>query len=378
MKILEINYINFRNLADKNIRFSPKINLFLGKNGQGKTSIIEAVYFGATGKSFRTSKNSDMIKYGKLKTGCFLEYEDRISDKNLSVKIDSSKKEYRLNKKRVAYDEYYGKINVVSFIPEDIELIVGSPGVRRKFFDGEIAQSSQEYFQNLKQYTKLLKIRNKYLKNREHKDPMFSIYEDEFVKYGARVIKKRLEYVKNISIILNLNYRKLFDNKKELNLVYDSSIGEMGDIKKMSLEDLERRLREEIEKEFAKEIKYGYSMAGPQKDDFLFLLDGREAKSFSSQGEKKSIIFSLKLSEIDMVLKEKRENPIFLIDDVSSYFDSIRKESIINYLNKRDIQVIITSTDSLGIQSKNFFVEKGEIIEESEPAGKGENDERDS
>ena len=92
MKILEINYINFRNLADRNIKFSPKINLFLGKNGQGKTSIIEAVYFGATGKSFRTSKNADMIKYGKSKTGCFLEYEDRISDKNISVKIDSSKK----------------------------------------------------------------------------------------------------------------------------------------------------------------------------------------------------------------------------------------------------------------------------------------------
>ena len=363
MKILEINYINFRNLSDRNIKFSPKINLFLGKNGQGKTSIIEAVYFGATGKSFRTSKNADLIKYGKMKTGCFMEYEDRLSDKNISVKIDSSKKEYRLNKKRISYDEYYGKVNVVSFIPEDIELIVGSPGVRRKFFDSEIAQSSHEYFQNLKQYTKLLKIRNKYLKNREYKDPMFSIYEDEFIKYGAKVIKKRLEYVKNISIILNLNYRKLFDSRKELNLVYSS---EMGDIKKFTIQELENKLREDIQKEFSKELKYGYSMVGPQKDDFLFLLDGREAKSFSSQGEKKSIIFSLKLSEIDMVLKEKRENPIFLIDDVSSYFDSIRKESIINYLNKRDIQVIITSTDLLNIESKNFLVDKGEVYERAD------------
>lgn len=360
MKILEINYINFRNLADRNIKFSPKINLFLGKNGQGKTSIIEAVYFGATGKSFRTSKNADMIKYGKEKTGCFVEYEDRLNSKNISVKIDSSKKEYRLNKKRITYDEYYGKINVVSFIPEDIELIVGSPSVRRKFFDGEIAQSSSEYFQNLKQYTKLLKLRNKYLKSKEYKDPMFSIYEDEFVKYGAKIIKKRLEYIKNISIILNLNYRKLFDSRKELNLIYSSS---MGDIKKYTVEELEKTIRDEIKKEFFKEIKYGYSMVGPQKDDFIFLLDGREAKSFSSQGEKKSIIFSLKLSEIDMVLKEKRENPIFLIDDVSSYFDSIRKENIINYLNKRDIQVIITSTDNLNIESKNFFVEKGEVYE---------------
>ena len=287
MKILEINYINFRNLSDRNIKFSPKINLFLGKNGQGKTSIIEAVYFGATGKSFRTSKNADLIKYGKMKTGCFMEYEDRLSDKNISVKIDSSKKEYRLNKKRISYDEYYGKVNVVSFIPEDIELIVGSPGVRRKFFDSEIAQSSHEYFQNLKQYTKLLKIRNKYLKNREHKDPMFSIYEDEFIKYGARVIKKRLEYVKNISIILNLNYRKLFDSRKELNLVYSS---EMGDIKKFTVQELENKLREDIQKEFSKELKYGYSMVGPQKDDFLFLLDEERRNPFHLK-EKRSQLF---------------------------------------------------------------------------------------
>ena len=100
MKVLGINYINFRNLEDRNIEFSPKINLFLGKNGQGKTSVIEAVYFGATGKSFRTSRNGDLIKYGKMKTGCFIEYEDRISDKNMSLKLTGNKKEYRFNKKK--------------------------------------------------------------------------------------------------------------------------------------------------------------------------------------------------------------------------------------------------------------------------------------
>lgn len=358
MRILGINYINFRNLEDRNIKFSPKINLVLGKNGQGKTSIIEAIYFGATGKSFRTTKNSDLIKYGKLKTGCFIEFEDKINNKNISLKLAANKKEYRFNKKKVSYDNYYGKLNVVSFIPEDIELIIGSPSVRRRFFDGEISQANQEYFQNLKNYTKLLKIRNKYLKNNEYAKPEYSIYQDEFIKYGARVIEKRIEYLKNISIILNLNYRKLFDDKKELRVNYSSN---MGDMRKLTLEEIEKRMKEAIEKNFSKEIRYGFSMVGPQKDDFVFLLDGREAKFFSSQGEKKSIIFSLKLSEIDMIFKEKKEPPIFLVDDISSYFDSIRKENIINYLNKRGIQVIITSTDNLKIESKNFFVEKGEI-----------------
>ena len=176
MKVLEINYINFRNLIDANVKFSPKINLFLGKNGQGKTSIIEAIYFTATGKSFRTSKNPDMIKYGKSKVGCFIEYEDKINRKNLSVKIDAQKKEYSFNRKKISYDEFYGKVNVISFIPEDIELIMGSPSIRRRFFDGEISQGNEEYFRNLKEYTKLLKIRNKYLKEKDYKNEMFQIW----------------------------------------------------------------------------------------------------------------------------------------------------------------------------------------------------------
>ena len=233
--------------------------------------------------------------------------------------------------------------------------------MRRKFFDGEISQGNEEYFKNLKEYTKLLKIRNKYLKDGNYRDEMFQIYQDEFIKYGAKLIKKRIEYVKNISIILNLNYRKLFDNKKELSLKYNSFLGE---IKNIDINHLEELFRQKIKTEFSKEIRYGYSNVGPQKDDFLFLLDEKEAKSFSSQGEKKSIIFSLKLSEIDMILKEKRENPVFLIDDVSSYFDSIRKENILDYLKKRDIQVIITSTEKMEIGAKIFFVKSGEIYED--------------
>ncbi|MGL5970546.1 MAG: DNA replication/repair protein RecF, partial [Cetobacterium sp.] len=119
--------------------------------------------------------------------------------------------------------------------------------------------------------------------------------------------------------------------------------------------------KEKIEEVKFQELRYGYSLVGPQRDEFKFILNGKEAKSYSSQGEKKSIIFSLKLSEIDMVIKEKRETPIFLIDDISSYFDSIRKDSIVNYLKKRELQVFISSTSSLNIESKNFRIDKGEI-----------------
>lgn len=359
MEILEINYINFRNLIDGSVKFFPKLNLFFGKNGQGKTSLLEAVYFNATGKSFRTSKVNEMMKYGVKRTGVYIVYRDNIGEKTLTVKFNDNKKEYYYNNKKVPYDEFYGKLNVVTYIPEDIVLITGSPSIRRTFFDGEIAQTNSEYFQDLKNYNKLLKIRNKYLKEERTKDTEYLVYEDEFIKYGAKVIEKRLEYVQKISIILNLNYRKLFDNKKELSLSYECHLG---NIKKLSLKEIEKLLREKIKKNFSQEKRYGFSLCGPQKDDFLFILNGHEAKSTASQGEKKSIIFSLKLSEIDMVIREKKENPVLIIDDISSYFDSNRKESILNYLEKRNIQVLVSSTGDLGIDSNDFYVEGGEIV----------------
>jgi DNA replication and repair protein RecF len=359
LEILEINYINFRNLIDGSVKFFPKLNLFFGKNGQGKTSLLEAVYFNATGKSFRTSKANEMMKYGVKRTGVYIVYRDNIGEKTLTVKFNDNKKEYYYNNKKVPYDEFYGKLNVVTYIPEDIVLITGSPSMRRTFFDGEIAQTNSEYFQDLKNYNKLLKIRNKYLKEERTKDTEYLVYEDEFIKYGAKVIEKRLEYVQKISIILNLNYRKLFDNKKELSLSYECHLG---NIKKLSLKEIEKLLREKIKKNFSQEKRYGFSLCGPQKDDFLFILNGHEAKSTASQGEKKSIIFSLKLSEIDMVIREKKENPVLIIDDISSYFDSNRKESILNYLEKRNIQVLVSSTGDLGIDSNDFYVEGGEIV----------------
>ncbi len=361
MQISEINYVNFRNLKDNNLKFSSKFNLFLGKNGQGKTSILEAIYFSATGKSFRTPRQNEIINYGRERSGSFVVFEDSVSEKSLSVKLGNGKKEYSYNKKRVKYDEFHSKLNIVSFIPEDISLLTGAPGVRRSFFDYEISQANNEYYQDLKNYTKLLKFRNKYLKEKKHNDPMFNIYQNEFIKFGARIIKKRLDYVRNISILLNLNYRKLFDDKKELRLKYSCFLGEL---KKVEVDQIENLIQEKINKVFWQEKKYGFSMVGPQKDDFLFLLNDKEAKSYASQGEKKSIVFSIKLSEIDMIIKEKKESPVFIIDDISSYFDSLRKESIIKYFKKRDIQLFISSTTDLDMASKNFYIEKGDIYEE--------------
>ena len=160
--------------------------------------------------------------------------------------------------------------------------------------------------------------------------------------------------------MLNLNYRKLFDENSELRLKYDCFLG---DVEKKSRQPLKENLELMCKRRSQREKFLGDSLLGPQKDDFIFELNGKNAKAYSSQGEKKSIIFSLKISEIDILIKEKNEYPIFIMDDIASYFDEVRKKSILNYFLNKKIQCFITSTEDLGIEGKKFIVEKGEVIE---------------
>jgi len=359
LQVKSIDYINFRNLINTSLEFNPRFNFFLGKNGQGKTSILEAIYFAISGKSFRTKNNKELINYNKINTGVMLAYEDKISKKLIGVKLVNNKKEYKFNKKTIKYDEFLGKINAICFIPDDINLILGSPSLRRNFFDYEIAQGNSLYFQYLKKFDKLLKIRNKFIKERKTKDVLFEIYTEQFIETSVKITLMRKEYIKKLSILLNLNYRKLFDEKSELKIVYKAMLEDLNKEENLIRDEFRVKLKN-IEKQ---ELYRSYTLIGPQKDEFIFYLNGQDSKSYSSQGEKKSIIFSLKVAEIDMIIKEKGESPIFIIDDISSYFDSIRKESIINYFKNREIQLFISSTDSLGIDGKNFYICKGEISE---------------
>lgn len=359
MQIKSINYINFRNLKNNKLEFHPRFNLFMGKNGQGKTSILEAIYFSITGKSFRTKHIKELIKYEFDDSGSMINYEDRLGKKSLGIKFNGKTREYIYNKNKVKFDEFIGRVNVISFIPDDIYLILGNPSMRRSFFDYEISQGNEMYYKLLKDFNKILKIRNKFLKEKKTSDELFEVYNEKFIELSVKIIMRRFEYIKKMSVLLNLNYRKLFSEKSELKLQYKT------------FKDIELKDETKVKEEFIKVLeslkgaeKYrGVSMMGPQKDDFTFFLNNKDAKAFSSQGEKKSIIFSLKVAEIDMFIKEKGEYPIFLIDDISSYFDSIRKESIINYFKNREVQLFLSSTDDLGIESKNFNIYEGDIIE---------------
>ena len=326
MYLNQISYSNFRCLEDGKIDLDRNFNLIYGKNGQGKTSFIEAVHFLATGKSFRTKKLKELFRYSRNRVIVFGKYTGKNNEENtMAIDVNEDRKDFYINRNKNKYIDYVGILNIISFIPEDIEIIIGNPSVRRNFFNYEISQARKDYLKSIVDFEKILKVRNKLIKEKKTGEEIYRIYNDRFIEEGVNIIVHRREFIRNISILLNLNYRELCIRKAE------------------------------------RERFLGYSLIGPQKDDFVFELNEKNAKSFSSQGEKKSIIFSLKISEIDMLVKEKNEYPVFIMDDIASYFDEVRKKSILEYFVNKKIQCFITSTEDLNIKGKRFIVEKGKV-----------------
>ena len=362
MYLNQISYSNFRCLEDKKIDLDRNFNLIYGKNGQGKTSFIESVHFLATGKSFRTKKIKEIFRYNRNRVTVFGKYTGKNDIENtVAVDINEDRKDFYFNRNKSRYIDYVGLINIISFIPEDIELIVGNPGVRRNFFNYEISQAKKEYLRTIVEFEKILRTRNRLIKEKKIEEEIYEIYNEKFIEVGTDIVIYRREFIKNISILLNLNYRKLFDQKSELKLKYDSFLGE---IEKKSRDELKEKFLEQCRKKKEREKLTGYSLLGPQKDDFIFELNGKNSKAYSSQGEKKSIIFALKVSEIDMLVKEKNEYPIFIMDDIASYFDEIRKKSILEYFVNRKIQCFITSTEDMDIKGKKIILDKGKVVTE--------------
>lgn len=362
MYLNQISYSNFRCLEDKKIDLDRNFNLIYGKNGQGKTSFIESVHFLATGKSFRTKKIKEIFRYNRNRVTVFGKYTGKNDIENtVAVDINEDRKDFYFNRNKSRYIDYVGLINIISFIPEDIELIVGNPGVRRNFFNYEISQAKKEYLRTIVEFEKILRTRNRLIKEKKTEEDIYEIYNEKFIEVGTDIVIYRREFIKNISILLNLNYRKLFDQKSELKLKYDSFLGE---IEKKSRDELKEKFLEQCRKKKEREKLTGYSLLGPQKDDFIFELNGKNSKAYSSQGEKKSIIFALKVSEIDMLVKEKNEYPVFIMDDIASYFDEIRKKSILEYFVNRKIQCFITSTEDMDIKGKKIILDKGKVVTE--------------
>lgn len=361
MYIREIELKDFRNYESLKAQFHKNINIFLGQNAQGKTNLLESIYITSMGKSFRTGKDRDMIRFGS----------DFFRVKAVAIKEDELIVELAVNsegKKGIKVDGTKAKkmsdllenIYIVIFSPEDLRIVKDEPEKRRKFIDRELSQIKPSYFMALNQYKKVLAQRNAYLKEYEINESILDIWDMQLAEYGSKIIEYRTEFIKKLNVISSLIHKDITNKKEELEVIYEPNIEYCNNLQEIYYKELQLAR--------AGDIKRRTTGRGPHKDDLKLISNGIDIRNFGSQGQQRTAALSLKLSEIKLIEEETGENAILLLDDVLSELDRERQNYLINSLE--DTQVFITTTEiseevekSLG-DIKYFIIDNGKIIEE--------------
>ena len=356
MKVNSLKLDNFRNYNHFFIDFDQDINILIGSNGQGKTNLIEAIYLLSIGKSFKTHINKQMIRFEHDLAKVSGNITSNNKQRNLEIVIGSDFKRAKIDNQDIPrVSEYVGLLNVVVFVPDDLYLIKGSPNNRRKFIDSELSKISPIYAFNLSKYNGLLKERNKYLKilNKKNSngDEYLEVLDEQMAKIQIELIKKREDFIFKLNEKVATIYKMIAKkNDEEISLKYSCFIS-----KELSYDEILSLYK----KNHQRDIRYNQTHLGIHKDDLIFFMNGNEANSFSSQGQQRTIILSLKIALIELIKNEIGEYPILLLDDVLSELDETRKNMLLDILNRK-IQTFITTTTIDGI--KHQIVDKAKKI----------------
>lgn len=361
MYVEKLSLKNLRNLHDLTISFSKGINIFCGNNAQGKTNILESIYFCATGRSHRTHLYKDMIKFGKKETYMQLYVNnDSILDRiDVHIKKESNKGIAVNNIPIKKLGELFGILLVVIFSPEDLQLIKSGPSERRKFIDMELCQLSSIYYYELGKYHSILRQRNNLLKeikkNNRLKESLF-VWDEQLVEYGNKIIKYRRDFIKKMNSLATNIHMNITNEKECLNILYKPNTIESEFLKKLN-RNIER------------DILQGSTSVGVHKDDLGVLINNIDARTYGSQGQQRTASLSIKLAEIELIYQEKNTYPILLLDDVLSELDESRQKYLLDQI--KDIQTVLTCTGTEDIIQKIsksidvtlYKVHQGKIIE---------------
>jgi DNA replication and repair protein RecF len=371
MNIAKVSLINFRNFKKINLNFSKNINLLVGKNAQGKTSILESIYLLAVTKTFRDSIDENLINFNSdnYKISGRIKKHNSVSD--YTIQYDREKKRVFVNDTEVKkISDYLSNINSIIFYPEDIDFIKDNPNTRRKIINIEISQLYNEYVIVCNKYNKILKIRNEYLKkiyiNNLSDLTYFNILTDKLITLAISIYIYRYNFINEINKNLKEIYLNIF-GEGILTIHYLPNIN----IEDFSIENLRKQLRSVYDQNYSKELMQGATIFGPHRDDFIFLLNDKEMKLFASQGQQRIAMIAFKLSEIKIIQKIKKDNPIILIDDIFNELDRKKKNKILELIFG-DYQTIITTTELKGINksivksAKIFEVRDGTVKEKGD------------
>lgn len=348
MRVINIYLKNFRNYQDQFFQPHPAINIITGSNAQGKTNLIEAVYYCLRGHSFRAEKDNDIIKWHSTHTQ--ISSDIQFSNRTLTTqwKIKEKQKKLFINEVETARSEL-DQLGVVLFCPEDLTLIKGSPQERRRFLDYEVGPLNPSYSKTWRQYARVLTQRNSLLKeirDRRANQDMLEVWDEQLYRHGAKVIFLRLQVLKKLIPIARKMHHSLTGGLEELQAKYYSSLVLEPNLNEEQIYQIFAAASKKIR---PMEVQRCQTMLGPHRDDISFAINGVEAKTFGSQGQQRTITLSLKLSQLDLWYQEYGDYPILLLDDVLFELDHSRQSMLLEkVLNK--VQTFITTSFTGGIE----------------------------
>ncbi|BAL81712.1 putative DNA replication and repair protein RecF [Selenomonas ruminantium subsp. lactilytica TAM6421] len=345
MHIYTLRLRNYRNYEALELTFDPNINVFLGPNAQGKTNIIEAVYYASLGHSHRTHTDADLIRWEQPEALVQLGFSRLGVENKLEFQFSRVKRRrILLNDHPIRPKDLVGSLNTVLFSPEDLFLIKGAPALRRRFLDGEISQASPAYYHELTKYNKIVTQRNNLLKKiREHKagTDMLDLWDVQLAASAVKITRKRQEAVRKLNMLANLMQRRISGNLENLAITYEIHGAEGASV----TNDLESWYNKELASHRDVDIIRGSTGRGPHLDDIILMVNGINLRSFGSQGQQRTGVLSLKLAELEFLRSETGEYPVLLLDDVMSELDASRRGQLMDFIFRERIQTMITATD---------------------------------
>ena len=365
MFLSEINLQNFRNYSKLKLKFKKNINIFIGNNAQGKTNILESIYFLSITKSHRTTKENFLIKDNEVMTKVTGKVKNESISKKYEVMLNTNGKRVSINDNPIKkISDYLSNINVVMFCPDDLEIIKGTPHNRRYFLNIEIGQLYNDYLKHIYNYNKILKSRNDYLKNNNYFDKVyFDVLTESLIKENIKIIKYRYNYIELINKYITNIYKDL-TKKDNIYLKYETFI----DVDEEDI--MYKKIKDKFNKSYENELYQKVTLHGAHKDDFSVYIDDIKINNYGSQGQHRIAILSIKLAEVEIFKNIKEVKPILLLDDIFSELDKNKKNNIIKYINN-DLQVFITSTDLKNVSRKLlknadiYKVETAKVVREA-------------
>ena len=350
MYLKKIKLHNFRNYEKLSISLTKGINIIYGKNAQGKTNLLESIYVLGFTKSHRAFIDDSLIKINNE----YLTIEGIINkdkiDSKFNIYIDKTKKVLKYNDNIVKkVNNYISLVNIIIFYPEDLDLVKGSPKIRRKFLDLEISQLYSNYYVLINEYNKLLRMRNDYLKkiknNLSNDLNYISILDEYIIDKSISIYKLRKKYIDR----LNEYAASIYKNIIGLDNFYIKYV--MNCDADISNKEFKEKYTQEFKSKLDNDLRFCTTSVGPHKDEIEFYLGDKNLKYYGSQGQQRVAVLATKLSEIEILKKYKDDTPILLLDDVFSELDIKVQNNLLKYITK-GVQTIITTTDLNKIESK--------------------------